>query len=101
MSASSGAPIFSVEGDSWVCRSALTLATSAAAMKQSESLALPASGTIRFSENVEADSSALAVMLALVRRAEQESRTLKFEKVPQTLQTLAHVYGVDTLLFAR
>ncbi|MDR1529396.1 MAG: STAS domain-containing protein [Burkholderiales bacterium] len=89
---------FAVVDGTWLCRRALTLATSDEALKQSARLPLPPSGIIRFSDDAEADSAALAVMLALFRRAEKESRALTFRNVPQTLKTLARVYGVDTLL---
>jgi Predicted NTP binding protein (contains STAS domain) len=91
------AAIFSADNDTWFCRGALTLNNAAAALKQSESLPLPASGVVDFGETTDIDSTALAVMLALVRRAQHEHKTLAFRSVPSTLQTLAHVYGIDEL----
>ncbi|MDR2244949.1 MAG: STAS domain-containing protein [Burkholderiales bacterium] len=89
---------FAVDGACWRCRGALTLDNSAGVLKESESLPLPTSGVIDLSELKEADSAALAVFLSLARRAEHEGKTLQFEAAPDTLRTLAHVYGVDSLL---
>jgi phospholipid transport system transporter-binding protein len=92
---------FCVDGTRWRCRGALTLDNSAGVLKESESLPLPTSGVIDFSELDEADSAALAVFLSLARRAEREGRALQFEAVPDELHTLARVYGVDSLLALR
>ncbi|MCL2297021.1 MAG: STAS domain-containing protein [Proteobacteria bacterium] len=89
---------FYVDGARWRCRGALTLDNSADVLKESETLLLPTSGVIDLSELNEADSAALAVFLSLVRRAESEGKTLQFEAAPEALRTLAHVYGVDSLL---
>jgi phospholipid transport system transporter-binding protein len=89
---------FYVDGAYWRCRGTLTLDNSANVAKESESLLLPSSGTIDMSGLDEADSAALAVFLLLARRAEREGKTLQFEAVPDALRTLAHVYGVDSLL---
>jgi phospholipid transport system transporter-binding protein len=76
----------------------LTLDDSAAVLKKSESLPLPISSVVDMSELDENDSAALAIFLSLTRRAEREGKTLRFEAVPEALRTLAHVYGVDSLL---
>lgn len=46
----------------------------------------------------EADSSALAVMLAWLRTASAEGRQLGFINVPAGVQALADLYGVDEIL---
>ena len=46
----------------------------------------------------EADSSALAVMLAWLRRASQLGVQVSFANVPQGVRTLAELYGVTELL---
>jgi len=89
---------FYVDGARWRCRGALTMDSSAAVLKESESFSLPSSGVIDVSGLDEADSAALAVFMALARRAESEGKTLQFEATPEALRTLAHVYGVDSLL---
>jgi phospholipid transport system transporter-binding protein len=45
-----------------------------------------------------ADSSALALMLAWQRRAQQQGRTLSFVNVPANVEALARVCGVEGLL---
>jgi len=92
---------FYVDGACWRCRGALTVDNSASVLKESESLPLPTSGVIGLSELNEADSAALAVFLSLMRRAGREGKTLRFEAAPEALYTLAHVYGVDSLLALR
>ncbi|MDR0771055.1 MAG: STAS domain-containing protein [Burkholderiales bacterium] len=89
---------FYADGACWRCRGALTMGNSADVLKESESLPLPASGVIDASGLSEADSAALAVFLSLARRADSEGKTLRFDAVPDALSTLAHVYGVDSLL---
>jgi phospholipid transport system transporter-binding protein len=44
------------------------------------------------------DSSALAVLLAWRRRAQQRNGSLSFVEVPQSLATLAGLYGVEPFL---
>ena len=44
------------------------------------------------------DSSALAVLLALKRRATVERIPLTFDAIPAALDSLARVYGVEALL---
>ncbi|MFN3594811.1 MAG: lipid asymmetry maintenance protein MlaB [Thiobacillaceae bacterium] len=44
------------------------------------------------------DSSALSLMLAWRRRAHAVGRRLEFRNVPDSLRSLARLYGVDALL---
>jgi phospholipid transport system transporter-binding protein len=44
------------------------------------------------------DSAAVAVLLAWQREAVRHQRTLEVRNPPQQLTSLAHVYGVDSLL---
>lgn len=44
------------------------------------------------------DSSVLAVLLACRRQALATGRTFEVHHMPERLQSLAHVYGVDGLL---
>ena len=46
------------------------------------------------------DSSAVAVLLALKRRADEEGKPLRFAHVPAALAALAEVYGVEAILGA-
>jgi len=47
-----------------------------------------------------ADSSGLAVLLDWLRTSRQEGGSLKIVALPQALQSLACLYGIDTLLSA-
>ena len=46
----------------------------------------------------EMDSSLLAAMLAWLRDAKSRERELVFTNLPESLRTIARLYGVDTLL---
>jgi phospholipid transport system transporter-binding protein len=61
-------------------------------------LALPAAGRVDLAGLGHADSTALAMMLALKRRAAREGRPISFAAVPPRLLRLAHAYGVEELL---
>ncbi len=82
----------------WTFAGALTFADAAAVFAASRSLALPTSGIVDLAGLGQADSSALAVMLALKRRAAAEGATLSFASIPPGIHSLAHVYGVEDLL---
>jgi len=47
------------------------------------------------------DSSALAVLLAWQRAAHKRGAPLEIVNLPAGLASLAHVYGVDTIISAR
>jgi phospholipid transport system transporter-binding protein len=49
-------------------------------------------------EVTEMDSSLLALMLAWMRDARARGRDLGFANMPEALQTIARLYGVDSLL---
>jgi phospholipid transport system transporter-binding protein len=84
--------------DRWTIAGSLTFANAASVFATSRALALPASGIVDLTRLGQADSSALAVMLSLKRRATAEGTRLQFAATPSGLQALAHVYGVDELL---
>jgi len=44
------------------------------------------------------DSSLLAVLLAWLRDARTRNHDLTFNNLPEALQTIARLYGVDSLL---
>ena len=85
-------------GARWRFDGTLTMDTAAAALASSRAIALPASGIVDFAGLAQADSAALAVMIALKRRAAGENRRLALAGVPSSLASLAVVYGVDSLL---
>jgi len=54
--------------------------------------------TVDLGEVTEMDSSLLAAMLAWLRDAKSRSRELAFTNLPEALQTIARLYGVDGLI---
>jgi len=74
---------------------ALTLETAAACFER----ALPAGDLVfDFSDVTRVDSSALALLLAWLRRAKGEGRAVELRALPEPLLALARLYGVDALL---
>ena len=89
---------FSVVDAGWAFGGALTLDNAADVLRASESLSLPESGLVDFGGLMQADSAALAVMMALKRRATSERRSLILTGLPASLRSLAIVYGVEHFL---
>jgi phospholipid transport system transporter-binding protein len=89
---------FTVDGNGWRFTGALTFDDAARVFAASRAVALPANGVVDFSGMTHADSSALAIMIALKRRAAAEGRALSIEALPASLRSLAVVYGVENLL---
>jgi phospholipid transport system transporter-binding protein len=54
--------------------------------------------TVDLSEVTEMDSSLLAAMLAWLRDAKSLDHDIAFANLPESLQTIARLYGVDSLL---
>jgi len=89
---------FSSSSEGWMFGGALTLDDAAAVLDASSELPLPESGVVDFGGLMQADSAALAVMMALKRRAASEGRTLAMRGLPGSLHSLAVAYGVENLL---
>jgi phospholipid transport system transporter-binding protein len=74
---------------------ALTLETVAACFERS----LPAGDVVLdFSGVTRVDSSALALLLAWVRHLKARGSKVELRALPESLLTLARLYGVDALL---
>ena len=86
------------DGARWLFAGNLTMDSAATVLLHSRSLPLPVSGVVDFADLTQADSSALAVMVALKRRAVAEGRALTLASLPATLASLAVVYGVEELV---
>ncbi|MFO1317330.1 MAG: STAS domain-containing protein [Burkholderiales bacterium] len=86
---------FAAAGDRWTFSGVLTFDDATAALAGSDALPLPASGAIDLSGLAHADSAALAVLLALKRRAAAERRAIAFTGIPPLLESLARVYGLE------
>ncbi len=56
--------------------------------------------TVDLSEVTEMDSSLLAAMLSWLRDSKAREHELTFTNLPDALQTIARLYGVDGLLSA-
>jgi len=96
-SAAPGAFVASDDRSRWTFSGGLTFENAAAAVEASNGLDLPTSGRIDLSGLVAADSSALAVVFALKRRAKAENCEVAFHGIPPGLASLARVYGVEGL----
>jgi ABC-type transporter Mla MlaB component len=107
MSASIDAPAaasggFSADatGARWGYAGALTFANASRVFSAAAAMPLPTSGDVDLSGLAAVDSSAVAVLLALSRRAQEERKRLVFVKVPAALQALADLYSVEDMLAA-
>jgi phospholipid transport system transporter-binding protein len=96
--AAQGAFVAIDDGSAWRFDGALTFDNAAAVIEAAGELPLPASGRIDLSGLDPADSSALAALFSLKRRAHADGRKLFFDGMPPGLASLARVYGVDQLL---
>ena len=86
------------DGERWTYAGTLTFENAEAVLEAANALPLPTQGVADLGGLVHVDSAALAVMLALRRRAESDGAQLAFASVPDTLVSLARVYGVDALV---
>ena len=89
---------FAVDGDRWRFSGELVFGDASAVFGATERMPLPSSGIVDFGGLAHADSSALAVLLALKRRALAEHAPLQFVAMPDRLQSLARVYDIEAVL---
>ena len=85
-------------GARWKYRGPLTFAIAGPVLAATTEVALPTEGEVDLEDVGAIDSSAVAVLLALKRRAETEQKPLRFSRVPAALVALAEVYGVASIL---
>jgi phospholipid transport system transporter-binding protein len=86
------------EGNPMLALDALTFQTARAALAQGEA-AIAAGETVFDLGGVRTtDSSGVALMLAWQRRARAAGRQLTYINVPPELESLARLYGVESLL---
>jgi len=86
------------EGDRMVVSGALTLGNVAAVLRDGNAAIGEGVRTVDLAEVGELDSSALALLLAWLREAKRQNRSLVFANLPQGLTTIARLYGVAELL---
>jgi phospholipid transport system transporter-binding protein len=87
-------------GTRWSYTGALTFANASRVFAAALAMPLPTAGEVDLSGVVAVDSSAVAVLLALSRRAQEEGKPLAFAHVPAALSALADLYSVEDLLAA-
>lgn len=85
-------------GERWICGGPITFANAGPVLEASRSLPLPSAGIVECDALHPVDSSAVAVLLALKRRAMEEKLPLTFVNITPSLHTLADLYGVEDLL---
>jgi phospholipid transport system transporter-binding protein len=86
------------EADRVVLSGPVTLANVAQVLEEGRRHLAEGAGTVDLAEVTELDSSALALLLAWLREAKAAGRTLAFANLPESLQTIARLYGVQDLL---
>jgi len=86
------------EGERLIVSGSLTLASVAAALDEGKAAIGEGVRTVDLAEVGELDSSALALLLAWLREAKRQNRSLAFANLPQGLTTIARLYGVAELL---
>ena len=85
-------------GARWSYMGSLTFANAGPVLAATTGVALPTDGEVDLEHVGAIDSAAVAVLLALKRRAEAEGKPLRFVRVPPSLRALAEVYGVEPIL---
>jgi phospholipid transport system transporter-binding protein len=88
-------------GARWAYVGTLTFANAATVCTAAGELALPTGGVVDLSGLTTVDSVAVAVLLSIKRRAAQEGVPLVFDHVPEALDALATVYGVEEILMSQ
>ena len=97
----SGRSFFPVaDGARWIYEGMLTCANAGAALAGAAALPLPANGEVDLAGMHAVDSAAVAVLLALKRRASDEGKPLTFVNVPSALTSLLDLYGVEEIVAA-
>lgn len=88
------------EGGRWAYAGALTYANAGDALAAAVLMPLPSAGEIDLADLGAVDSAAVAVLVALKRRAAAEGKPLTFANIPAALTALADLYGVEEMLVA-
>ena len=86
------------EGRKMVVSGPVTLANAARVLDEGRQHLAEGAHTVDLGEVGELDSSLLALSLAWIRDAREAKREIAFANVPEALQTLSRLYGVEALL---
>ncbi len=76
----------------------VTLANAASVLDEGRQHLAEGVRTVDLGEVTDLDSALLALVLAWLRDARAAQRELAFANVPESLQTLSRLYGVEALL---
>jgi phospholipid transport system transporter-binding protein len=88
------------DGARWTYAGELTSTNAGPVLAAAAALDLPDTGDVDLANVGGIDSAAVAVLLALKRRAADEGRLLRFVGIPAALASLAELYGVKEMLGA-
>ena len=86
------------EGPRLMISGAVTLGNAAALLEEGRRHIAEGVQTIDLAEVNEMDSALLAVLLAWLRDARGRDKKLSFANLPESLRTIAQLYGVDRLI---
>jgi phospholipid transport system transporter-binding protein len=86
------------EGARMLVSGAVTLANVAALLEEGRRHLAEGVQTVDLAEVSEMDSALLALLLTWLRDARLQGRSLGFANLPQSLRTIARLYGVNDLL---
>ena len=76
----------------------VTLANVAALLDEGRKYLAEGVQTVDLGEVTEMDSALLALLLAWLRDAKARTQPITFANMPESLRTIARLYGVDRLL---
>ena len=88
------------EGERLLLSGPVTLGNVAQLLEEGRRHIAEGARTVDLGEVSEMDSAALALLLAWLREARGRGAGLQFTRLPESLRTIAHLYGVDELLGA-
>ncbi len=86
------------EGARLVLSGAVTLGNVAQVLEEGRRHLAEGVQTVDLAEVKEMDSALLALLLAWLRDARARGNSLSFTNLPESLRTIAQLYGVDRLL---
>ena len=86
------------EGARLVVSGAVTLGNAATLLEEGRRHIAEGVQTVDLAEVNEMDSALLAVLLAWLRDARSRGKKLSFVNLPESLRTIAQLYGVDRLI---
>jgi len=83
-----------------VSSKSLTISNASAVKREGFEALEKSDGEIDFSDVENVDSSAIAVLMAWIRRAEEKKLKIRVTNVPQALHSLILLYGLESMLEA-